>query len=104
MKTTDPAPRSDQGRRTRRTGSGSRVPLWLRILVPTILILVWFVMFGAGGVLRNDDLHDVQVGLETVGEPGRPAHGPLRGLRPVGADHHPAYRALDRRAHGEHHA
>ena len=49
MKTTDPAPHSDPGRRTRRTGSGSRVPLWLRILIPTILILVWFVMFGAGG-------------------------------------------------------
>jgi RND superfamily putative drug exporter len=25
------------------------VPLWLRILIPTALILVWFVMFGAGG-------------------------------------------------------
>ena len=25
------------------------MPLWLRILIPTALILVWFVMFGAGG-------------------------------------------------------
>jgi RND superfamily putative drug exporter len=38
MKTTAPSP-----------GSTSRVPLWLRILIPSVLILVWFVMFGAGG-------------------------------------------------------
>jgi RND superfamily putative drug exporter len=38
MKTTAPRP-----------GSISRVPLWLRILIPTVLILVWFAMFGAGG-------------------------------------------------------
>jgi RND superfamily putative drug exporter len=30
-------------------GTTSRVPLWLRILIPTMLILVWFAMFGAGG-------------------------------------------------------
>src|SRR5215207_1893514 len=29
-----------------RTG---RVPLWLRALVPTVLILIWFALFGAGG-------------------------------------------------------
>jgi RND superfamily putative drug exporter len=48
MKTTAPAPPSEH-RRARGPGSGSRVPLWLRILIPTALILVWFVMFGAGG-------------------------------------------------------
>ncbi|MGY4859733.1 MMPL family transporter [Cryobacterium sp. AP23] len=49
MKTTAPRPHADRGRQTPRPGSTSRVPLWLRILIPTILILVWFVMFGAGG-------------------------------------------------------
>ena len=49
MKTTDPGPDQDTGRPRARSGSGSRVPLWLRILIPTALILVWFVMFGAGG-------------------------------------------------------
>ncbi|MFC5791934.1 MMPL family transporter [Agromyces tardus] len=29
-----------------RTG---RVPLWLRALIPTVLILIWFALFGAGG-------------------------------------------------------
>lgn len=29
-----------------RTG---RVPTWLRVLLPTVLILVWFALFGAGG-------------------------------------------------------
>lgn len=27
----------------------SRVPAWLRVLIPTVLILVWFGLFGAGG-------------------------------------------------------
>lgn len=27
----------------------SRVPTWLRVLIPTVLILVWFAAFGAGG-------------------------------------------------------
>ena len=26
-----------------------RVPTWLRVLIPTVLILVWFALFGAGG-------------------------------------------------------
>ncbi|HEY6799063.1 MAG TPA: MMPL family transporter, partial [Agromyces sp.] len=26
-----------------------RVPTWLRVLIPTVLILVWFAAFGAGG-------------------------------------------------------
>jgi RND superfamily putative drug exporter len=49
MKTPVPRARPDSARRARRTGSTSRVPLWLRILIPTALILVWFAMFGAGG-------------------------------------------------------
>ncbi|MET0954767.1 MAG: MMPL family transporter, partial [Cryobacterium sp.] len=49
MKTAAPAPHPDRPRSATRPGSGSRVPLWLRILIPTALILVWFVMFGAGG-------------------------------------------------------
>ncbi|MFT2818008.1 MMPL family transporter [Leifsonia sp. A12D58] len=32
-----------------RSTQPSRVPTWLRVLIPTVLILVWFVMFGAGG-------------------------------------------------------
>ena len=36
---TQPAP-------AQRTG---RVPLWLRALIPTVLILIWFALFGAGG-------------------------------------------------------
>lgn len=28
---------------------GRRVPRWLRVLIPTVLILVWFVAFGVGG-------------------------------------------------------
>ena len=32
-----------------RSTQTSRVPTWLRVLIPTVLILVWFVMFGAGG-------------------------------------------------------
>src|SRR4029453_2742317 len=27
----------------------SRVPPWLRVLIPTVLILLWFGAFGAGG-------------------------------------------------------
>src|SRR4029453_3987623 len=27
----------------------SRVPTWLRVLIPTVLILIWFGAFGAGG-------------------------------------------------------
>ncbi|MGR0220253.1 MMPL family transporter [Agromyces sp. ZXT2-6] len=30
----------------KRTG---RVPTWLRVLIPTVLILIWFALFGAGG-------------------------------------------------------
>ena len=29
--------------------TSSRVPTWLRVLIPTVLILVWFGAFGAGG-------------------------------------------------------
>jgi RND superfamily putative drug exporter len=49
MKTPAPSTSSGPGRRPRTTGSTSRVPLWLRILIPAALILVWFAMFGAGG-------------------------------------------------------
>ena len=36
---------------TRRTPASrpSRVPAWLRVLIPTVLILLWFGAFGAGG-------------------------------------------------------
>lgn len=44
-----PAPHPDRRSRPRPPGVGGRVPLWLRILIPTALILVWFVLFGAGG-------------------------------------------------------
>ncbi|WP_430646033.1 MMPL family transporter [Agromyces sp. GXS1127] len=36
-----------------------RVPAWLRILIPTVLILVWFALFGAGGAAFGG-LSDVQ--------------------------------------------
>lgn len=49
MKKTAPGQHSDTGHQPARPASNSRVPLWLRILIPTALILVWFVMFGAGG-------------------------------------------------------
>ncbi|WP_395243690.1 MMPL family transporter [Agromyces sp. MMS24-K17] len=41
MPASDPSPAP----RTRR----GRVPTWLRILIPTALILTWFALFGAGG-------------------------------------------------------
>jgi RND superfamily putative drug exporter len=49
MTTPDRTNHPDRGRRARQSGPASRVPLWLRILIPTALILVWFAMFGAGG-------------------------------------------------------
>ncbi|MFE5672489.1 MMPL family transporter [Agromyces sp. NPDC056523] len=36
-----------------------RVPAWLRVLIPTVLILVWFALFGAGGAAFGT-LSDVQ--------------------------------------------
>ncbi|WP_353827373.1 MMPL family transporter [Agromyces sp. SYSU T0242] len=39
--------------------SGGRVPVWLRALIPTVLILVWFGLFGAGGAAFGG-LSDVQ--------------------------------------------
>ena len=30
--------------------ASSRVPRWLRVLIPSVLILIWFAAFGAGGV------------------------------------------------------
>ncbi|BDZ53678.1 MMPL family transporter [Agromyces marinus] len=38
---------------------GSRVPTWLRVLIPSVLILVWFALFGAGGAAFGG-LSDVQ--------------------------------------------
>lgn len=49
MKTPATKPPAERRRQAPAPGSTSRVPLWLRILIPTVLILVWFVMFGAGG-------------------------------------------------------
>lgn len=40
-------------------GSTGRVPAWLRVLIPTVLILVWFALFGAGGAAFGT-LSDVQ--------------------------------------------
>lgn len=42
---------------TRRTTG--RVPGWLRVLIPTVLILVWFALFGAGGAAFGT-ISDVQ--------------------------------------------
>jgi RND superfamily putative drug exporter len=39
--------------------SSGRVPAWLRVLIPTVLILVWFALFGAGGAAFGT-LSDVQ--------------------------------------------
>lgn len=39
--------------------STGRVPAWLRVLIPTVLILVWFALFGAGGAAFGT-LSDVQ--------------------------------------------
>ena len=36
-----------------------RVPAWLRVLIPTVLILVWFALFGAGGAAFGT-ISDVQ--------------------------------------------
>ncbi|MGR0320188.1 MMPL family transporter [Agromyces sp. ZXT2-3] len=38
---------------------GGRVPTWLRVLIPAVLILVWFGLFGAGGAAFGG-LSDVQ--------------------------------------------
>ncbi|GAA1055699.1 membrane protein [Agromyces luteolus] len=38
---------------------GGRVPVWLRALIPAVLILVWFALFGAGGAAFGG-LSDVQ--------------------------------------------
>ncbi|WP_438855289.1 MMPL family transporter [Agromyces sp. M3QZ16-3] len=38
---------------------GGRVPAWLRVLIPAVLILVWFALFGAGGAAFGG-LSDVQ--------------------------------------------
>lgn len=40
----------------KRTG---RVPTWLRVLIPTVLILIWFALFGAGGAAFGT-ISDVQ--------------------------------------------
>ncbi|MGR2753213.1 MMPL family transporter [Agromyces arachidis] len=36
-----------------------RVPTWLRVLIPTVLILIWFALFGAGGAAFGT-ISDVQ--------------------------------------------
>jgi len=52
----------------------SRVPLWLRILIPTVLILIWFAMFGAGGasfgrisdVATNDQVQQLPASADST--------------------------------------
>ena len=46
-----------------------------------------------GRVLRDDHLHDVELGAEPLGERGRPLDRSRGGLGSVGAHHHPADRA-----------
>ena len=60
--------------RTDRQPARPRVPTWLRVLLPTVLILVWFAAFGAGGasfgslsdVVENDQAQFLPADAEST--------------------------------------
>ncbi|WP_022884361.1 MMPL family transporter [Glaciibacter superstes] len=57
-----------------RSSSRSRVPVWLRILIPSVLILVWLALFAAGGssfskiseVAKNDQVQQLPASADAT--------------------------------------